>query len=97
MSDEADEWFNVIGKASEGASKARKSKDDYEQIKKELKEKKRNTLANLLSQSANRSQSASHLESDYGNEMADVKGDSMKEVARGFAQALSGSTRRRRR
>lgn len=62
--------------------------------KQEAKEAKRRTLANLMNSAMKRNQGLFKVGQEYGDEMNDFQSQAMQQVARGFVDALHGSTAR---
>ena len=91
-----EDWTKVISGVGEGASSAIQGAADYKTAKRLAKESKRRTLANLLSQTLKRKQGVFKRQQEHGGEMSDLKTESMQHAARGFAEALQGSTKRSR-
>ena len=66
----------------------------YANTKEEAKEAKRRTLSNLLNQSMKRNRGLFRTGQEHQDEMNDFQSQALQQVARGFVDALSGSTRR---
>jgi hypothetical protein len=66
----------------------------YATSKKEAKEAKRRTLANLLNSALKRNQHLFHAGQEYSDDMNDYQSQALQQVARGFVNALQGSTQR---
>jgi len=88
----SENWADIISGGAKGAGSAMEGATALAQSKKEAKEAKRRTLANLLNQSMNRNQKMFRVGQEYGDEMNDFQSHAMQEVARGFVEALHGST-----
>lgn len=80
-------WSTVISGASQGATSAIQSKKD-------AKEAKRRTLANLMNQAMRRNAGLFTAGQEYGDEMNDFQSQALQQIARGFVNALQGSTGR---
>lgn len=83
-------YANILSGASQGASSALKSSTEYANSKREAKEAKRRTLANLLNNAFNRNQKLFRAGQDYQDDLSDYKSQAMQQVARGFVEALQG-------
>lgn len=84
----------LISGISQGASSAfsRPSAMPLSNNKKEAKESKRRIKANLLNQSIENSTALNRANRQYQDEMRDFQSQAMQQVARGFVDALRGST-----
>jgi hypothetical protein len=89
-----EDWMSIIGEGTKGASGALESASQYGMAKKEAKEAKRRTLANLMTSATRRNRNLFRKGQEYGDEMRDYQSQALQEVAKGFAQALQGSTGR---
>lgn len=89
----AQDWSQIISGAGQGASSAMQGMAGAASSKQEAKESKRRTLANLLNQALKRNQSLFRLGQEHSDEMNDFQSQAMQQVARGFVEALQGSTR----
>jgi len=90
------DWLDVVSGAVEGAGSGLKSATAFATSKKEAKEAKRRTLANLLSQAMKRNQGLSEADTEHQSDMKDFQSQVLQNSARGFANAMQGSTRRRK-
>lgn len=88
----AQDWAQVISGAGQGAGAAMQSNAANAASRFEAKEAKRRTLANLLNQALKRNQGLFRLGQEHSDEMNDYQAQAMQQVARGFADALKGST-----
>lgn len=88
------DWLNIIEEGAKGATSALGALSNYKTAKKEAKEAKRRTLANLMTGATRRNRNIFRKGQQYGDEMKDYQSQALQEVARGFAQALQGSTGR---
>ena len=86
------DWAGIISGAGQGANSAMQGASSYATSKREAKEAKRRTLANLLSSSMRRNQGLFRAGQEHSDEMNDFQTQAMQRVARGFAEALQGST-----
>jgi hypothetical protein len=81
------DWSSVISGASRGIDSNIKSG-------KEAKEAKRRTLANLMNQAMRQNAGLFRTGQEYGDEMNDFQSQALQQIARGFVNALQGSTGR---
>lgn len=88
----AQDWATIISGAGQGAGSAMQGAAAYATSKREAQEAKRRTLANLLNQAMKRNQSLFRAGQEHGDEMNDFQAQAMQKVARGFVEALQGST-----
>ena len=86
------DWSQIIQGIGSGAQSAMQGASQYANSRKEAREAKRRTLANMLSQQMKRKQAMSRMGQDYSDEMNDFQTQAMQNVARGFVEALHGST-----
>lgn len=88
----ASEWAGVVKDTTNSAANSLQSASAYANSKKEAKEAKRRTLANLLNQSLKRNQNLYQIGQDHTDNMNDYQSQAMQQVARGFVEAMQGST-----
>ena len=88
------DWSNVISGAAQGATAGMQGSTNAAIAKKEAREAKRRTLANLLSQALKRKQGLFKAGQEYNDELNDTQTQAMQQAARGFVNALQGSTGR---
>lgn len=88
----ANDWSQIISGAGQGASNAMQGNSAYINSRAEAKEAKRRTLANLMNQALKRGQGMHRIGQEYSDDMTDFKSQAMQQVARGFVEALHGST-----
>jgi len=88
------DWTSIIKGGAEGAGNAMQSAAQYANTKEEIKEAKRRTLANLLNNSMKRNRGLFRKGQEHGDEMNDFQSQALQQVARGFVDALQGSTGR---
>jgi hypothetical protein len=88
------EWANIISGAGQGAGSAFQGSSQLANSKEESKETKRRTLANLMNQAMKRNRGLFRVGQDYQDEMSDFQTNALQQVARGFVEALQGSTGR---
>jgi hypothetical protein len=86
----AADWSQIISGAGQGASAAMQGASAYANSKREAREAKRRTLANLLIQAQKRNQGLFRAGQEHGDELNDFQAQSLRDVARGFAQAMQG-------
>lgn len=88
------DWAQIISAAGQGAGAGMQSAAQYAQNRREAKEAKRRTLSNLLNQALARNQNLFRLGQEYSDEMNDTQTQNLQNMARGFVNALQGSTQR---
>ena len=88
----ASDWANVISGAGQGASSAMQGASAYATSKKEAKEAKRRTLANLMNQAMKRNTSLFRMGQEHQDDLNDYQSQAMQQVAKGFVDALQGSS-----
>lgn len=88
------DWARIIEGVGQGAQSAMQGTAQHAGSRKEAREAKRRTLANMLSQQMKRRQGMSRAGSEYTNELNDYQTQAMQNVAKGFADAISGGTGR---
>jgi len=88
----AQDWATIISGAGQGAGTAMQGASAYATSKREAREAKRRTLANLLNSAMKRDQGLFRMGQEHGDEMNDFQAQAMQRVARGFVEALQGST-----
>ncbi len=91
----AGDWATILSGISQGAQSALQKPSHTGAIsnKKEAREAKRRTAANLLTQALSRNRELSKASQQYAGEMNETQGNVMQQIARGFIGALQGSTR----
>lgn len=89
----AQDFATLIQGAGQGAGSAMGGIAQNASSKAEAKEAKRRTLANLLNQALKRNQNLFRVGQEHADEMNDFQSQAMQQVARGFVEALQGSTR----
>jgi hypothetical protein len=87
-------WAAIISGVSQGAQAAMSSPDTGS-AKKDAKERKRRTLANLLSQALQRKSKQHNASQAHLGEMKDLKSQVMQQQAKGFVHALQGSKKKK--
>lgn len=80
-------WSTVVSGAAEGTSAGIKSKRD-------ANEARRRTLSNLMNQAMRQNAGLFKVGQEYGDEMNDFQSQALQQIARGFVNALQGSTGR---
>lgn len=89
----AKDWATILSGAGAGVGSAMQGASANAGSKMEAKEAKRRTLSNLLNQALKRNQGLFRMGQEHGDEMNDFQSQAMQQVARGFVEALQGSTR----
>jgi len=87
-------WATVLQGAGDGANSMLQGSAALATSKKEAKESKRRTLANLLNSALKRDRSLFRMGQEYSDDMNDYQSQALQQVARGFVDALQGSTGR---
>lgn len=87
------DWATVISGAGQGAGAGMQSAASAASTKQEAKEAKRRTLANLLNKAMKRNQDLFRVGQEHQDDMNDYQSQAMQQVARGFVDALHGSTK----
>lgn len=88
----SEDWSRIISGAAQGASSGMQSAAANAGSKKEAKEAKRRTLANLMSQAMKKNQGLFRVGQEHADDLNDFQSQALQQVARGFANALQGST-----
>ena len=88
----AQDWASIISGAGQGASSAMQGMAGNASSKQEAKEAKRRTLSNLLNQALKRNQGLFRVGQEHADDLNDYQSQAMQQVARGFVEALNGST-----
>lgn len=89
----AQDWATIISGAGQGASSALQGIAGNANSKREAKESKRRTFANLLNQALKRNQNLFASGQQHSDDMNDFQSQAMQQVARGFVESLQGITR----
>jgi ribonuclease HII len=84
----AKDWSTVLSGIGEGSSESLKDQ-------KELREKKRKTLAGLLNNAIKRNKALFRTGQEHSNDMNEFQSQRMQQIARGFVDSLYGSTHHR--
>jgi hypothetical protein len=87
----AKDWTQIIAGVGQGAGSAIQGTYKSGQSKKEAKEAKKRTLANLLNSAMRRNQALFRAGQEYGDETSDYRAKSLQNVARGFVDSLHGA------
>jgi len=87
-----EDWANIFSGAGQGASSAMQGASSMANSKSEAKEAKRRTLSNLMSQALKRNQGLFRMGQEHAGEMSDFQSQALQQVARGFVEALQGSS-----
>lgn len=88
----ASDWSQIISGAGQGAGSAMQGATEYANNKLEAKEAKRRTLANLLNQALKRNQGLFRVGQEHSDEMKDYQSQAMQQMAKGFVEAMQGTT-----
>lgn len=91
----AKNWAEVISAGGQGAAAGMQGMSANASSKMEAKEAKRRTLANLLNSSMRRNRNLFKVGQEHMDDMNDFQSQAMQQVARGFVDALQGSTGRK--
>lgn len=94
--DSASNWKDIIDILSSTAGGAARGIAQSSRSKKELKEAKRQTYADLLKNAMRRNMNQFKSETDYRDEMSDLNTEALQSLARGFADTFRGASWRRR-
>lgn len=86
------DWAAIISGAGQGASSAMQGATANATSKQEAKEAKRRTLANLMNQAMKRNRGLFRVGQEHADDMNDFQSQALQQVARGFVDALQGST-----
>ena len=86
------DWASIIAEAGKGASSAMQGASANAGSRREAKEAKRRTHANLLKNQLNREQNLFNAHQAHGQDITDYKSQALQQLARGFINALQGST-----
>lgn len=87
-------WADVISGIGQGVGSSMKGNADMIKTKEDAREQKRRTLADILNRSMRRDLSLYQSGQNYTDETNDTQSQVMQQIARGFVDALRGSTRR---
>ena len=82
------DWSQILAAGGQGASSALQSASAYATSKKEAKEAKRRTLANLLNNALKRNQGLFRAGQEHADEMNDYQNQALMQAARGFVNAF---------
>lgn len=86
------DWAQIISGAGQGASSAMQGMSSSANSRMEAKEAKRRTMANLLSQAMKRNRGLYRVGQKHADDMNDFQSQAIQQMARGFVDALQGST-----
>lgn len=90
----AKDWAQIIAASGQGAASGLQGMSANASSKQEAKEAKRRTLANLVNSSLKRNRNRFKMGQEHMDDMNDFQSQAMQQVARGFVDALQGSTGR---
>ena len=82
------DWASLIHGMGQGASEGLRSSTQYAQTKKDQKELKRRTYADLLKNALRRDLAMYRADTGHQNDMTNLQGDALQQVARGFSDSL---------
>ncbi len=85
-------WANIISGVGQGAQSALGGMSANANSRKEAREAKRRTLADLLNRAMKRDMAMYRTGQDYADEGADYQSQALQQVAKGFVSALNGSS-----
>ena len=88
----ASDWAQIISSTGQGVGSAMQGATQNANNKLEAKEAKRRTLANLLNQALKRNQGLFRVGQEHSDEMKDFQTQAMQQMARGFVEAMQGTT-----
>lgn len=91
----ARDWAQIIQAGGQGVASGLQGMSANANSKKEAKESKRRTLANLMNSAMKRNQNLFMMGQEHFDDMNDFRSQAMQQVARGFVEALQGSTGRK--
>lgn len=91
----AQDWAQIISAGGQGAASGLQSMSANANSKMEAKEAKRRTLANLLNSALKRNRNLFRMGQEHSDDMNDFQSQALQQVARGFVDALQGSTGRK--
>ena len=87
------DWASIISGIGQGAGSAMQGAAGLANSKKEAKEAKRRTLANMLTQALKRDQTLFGVGQEYSDDLNDYQSQALQQMARGFVDSLHGATR----
>lgn len=90
----AKDWAEIISAGGQGAASGMQGMAANANSKAEAKEAKRRTLANLMNSSLKRNSKLFRMGQENSDDINDYQSQAMQQVARGFVEALQGSTGR---
>lgn len=88
----AQDWSTIIQGIGQGAGSAMQGLSQSAATRREAREAKRRTLANMLNSSLKRNQGLFRAGQGYSDEMNDFQSQALQQVARGFIDSMNGST-----
>ncbi len=88
------DWATVISGIGKGAGTAMQGNVAAANSKKEAKEAKRRTLANLMNSAMKRNAGLFRIGQENQDEMNDFQSQALQQIARGFVESLHGATGR---
>ena len=88
------DWAQIISSAGQGAGAGMQSAAQYATTRKEAKESKRRTLDLSFFPTSSKNQNVFRSGQEHSDDMNDYQSQAMQQMARGFVNALQGSTQR---
>ena len=89
------DYGELISGVGKGAGEGLRGKGVEGSTKRELRERKRRTLADLLNRAYGRESALGRAHQSYEDETVDYQSNALQQVARGLIESLHGATRRR--
>lgn len=86
--DTANAWSKIISSASNAASSAMQGQSAMANSKREAKQAKKRTVANLLNSALSRNQNLFRLGQEHEDDINDYQTQALRRVARGFVGSL---------
>jgi hypothetical protein len=87
-------WADILKGTSEGVGTAMQGASAFANTKKEAKEAKRRTIADLLNKALKRQQGLFRVGQEYSDDLNDYQSQALQQVARGFVDSMRGATNR---
>lgn len=84
------DYAQIISNLGQGASAALQANAAGQGSRKEAKEAKRRTYANLLNQALKRNQGLFRAGQEHSDEMSDYQSQALQQIARGFVESMQG-------
>jgi serine phosphatase RsbU (regulator of sigma subunit) len=87
------DYAAVISGSAQGATAGLKGGQSYAESKRQAKEMRRRTIADLLNAALKRQNNTFNMNQEYAGEMKDYQSQALQNAARSFSGALSGTRR----